>query len=137
MKVYISGSFSNKGQIKLFIGHLEKSEHIVTYDWTRSHDVSKNHMTYGAAADEVYKGISDSDILVCIFGSNVDRNRGVFVEIGIALGMGKNVYILNSGHSENITWLPSERIETNIFYHYEPRVKVFSEWKLLLESIPK
>lgn len=137
VNIYVSGSFQNKGKINLFINELRKRGFNITFDWTIEFSTIKDHNKYHISSIQAVNGIRECDILIAIFNSNTDISRGIFTEIGAAIGMGKRVMILNENHSECITWLPSERIETCIYYHHEPLVKVYTSWAELVIDIPK
>jgi len=137
MKIYVGGSFSCKGQVKLFVQELINMGHEITYDWTQVPAVDKNHDVYSEAAGKAFKGIQECDLYIGVFSNGKDRFRGVFTEIGIALGMGKKVFLFNSDNMSNLTWLPSDRIETNIYYHFEPHVTVYTQWVDLVLAIKK
>lgn len=137
VKLYVSGSFYNKGQIGLFMKELVNMGHEITYPWVSVPSKLKNREVYNKAADDAFKGIQDCDALIAIFSDSKSSFRGIFTEIGIALGMGKKVFIFNSDNMTVLTWLPSERIETNIYYQYYKRVKVFKHWVDLVAELEK
>ena len=52
----------------------------------------KQSEDYKEAAGNVFDGISKCDLLIVIISDPKDYNRGLFTEIGLALGMNKRVY---------------------------------------------
>lgn len=128
MKIYISGPFDNKGYVRLFMEELRKRGHEITFDWTAVPTIDKNNYEYNNNAKAAFDGISQCDTLIAVFNNPKYMGRGIFTEIGIALGMGKKVIIYNQENMVNLTFLNSDRIETNIYYHLGPNVSVFSNW---------
>jgi hypothetical protein len=133
MKVYISGS--QQGQIKLFIKELTRRGHTITYDWTVNSTVENSHGNCLVSATNTFEGIKDADLVIVSCITNTENSRVVFTDMGIALGMCKPVFLLNENHTECLTWLPSNRVETLIHYHYSPQVTVFTNWEKLVAAL--
>lgn len=135
MKLYLSGPIDNRGKMKMMAESLRRRNHKLTFDWYDVPSVEKNIEEYNFASKSVYDAISDCDALVVFINDPKIRHRGVFTEIGIALGMKKRVFIFNENHTDHVLWLPSERIETTMYYHMKPEVKTFDIWVNLLNEL--
>lgn len=135
MKIYFSGGFNYKGKANLMIKHLKKLGHEITFDWSVEPFLDKNVEHFSIGSEKVYQAIKECDILICVFFDNKERQRGIFTEIGIAIGMNKKVLVLNDKHTDNLTWISSDRIETTTYYHFKPYVKIFKMWNDIINEI--
>lgn len=113
MRLYIAGKWSERDQVKKVMEMFESRGHIITCDWTRhiaperitkaQYDWSKNedwaqngHKTY---AEEDLEGVRSCDVLIACMWDSTLFYKGAWIEIGIALGLDKEVIIIG----ENIT----------------------------------
>lgn len=133
MKVYISGPFSDKGKIRLFVDMVREIGHTVTWDWTREISQEVSHDEYMTGSRRVLDAIGEADIVIFIFDKPKNPNRGMFTELGISLGQSKKIMIYNPNEVRtNLRWLTSENIETCLYYH---SAEVYNSWSDISESL--
>lgn len=93
-KLYVASKYENKLMVSSWIGSLERAGYNITFDWTigdELEDMKKDGHAGLIAARELYAVIS-ADILVVIVPA--EGGRGMWVEMGCALGLGKNVILV-------------------------------------------
>lgn len=100
MKIFVTSSSWN--QAKTLAAILKSLDHEVTSDWhnrpyfpTASYDEPMRELI----ATDARKLIEKSDALV-VFSTDEPVPGGKFVDVGIALGSGKKVFLI--GHRENL-----------------------------------
>jgi len=95
MKIYVAGKYSERDNIRLVFKALEKLGHTITLDWT-NHDIYPNDAVaerLGEFANDDVEGVRNADCLIaCLL--NHHEYKGLWVEMGIALGYNKPVYIV-------------------------------------------
>jgi nucleoside 2-deoxyribosyltransferase len=112
MKFYVASSFANKDKVQRVSSVLSELGYIHTYDWTRNDRAS----TLGQLQEigELEKrAVMESDFLVAL----LPAGKGSHIEMGIAIGLDKPVYVLS----------PNEDVYdfslTSTFYHL-PQVRL-------------
>ncbi len=86
MRIYVAGKYEEGPRIRRIMDALEAQGHTITYDWTQNEQVSSEQ----AKLD--YYGVVNAEALVLIAEYDL-RYAGALVEMGIALGLGKHVYV--------------------------------------------
>ena len=112
MKFYIASSFANKEKVRYASEQLKDLGHIQTYDWTRNERASsfKELERIGQFEKEA---VLEADILIVL----LPAGKGSHIEMGMAIGQGKKIYL----HSE--TDRVNDFETTSTFYHL-PEVSI-------------
>ena len=97
MKIYVAGKYAERDKVKIVYGELESLGHTITVDWT-NHDIYPNDAVaekLGLFASDDVHGVLGADIFVaCML--NDHAYKGLWVEMGVALGANKPVLIVGS-----------------------------------------
>ena len=124
MKFYIASSLKNIDQVRYVSKRLIVKGFIHTYDWT----VNKNINTLEelkAIGQKEKNAILEADFVVVL----LPAGKGSHIELGIAIGNGKKVYL----YSEN---REVDNIETtSTFYHLPEIEKCFGTMDELIDII--
>lgn len=101
MKIYVAGSRYDRDRVNQVQGELKKRGHIITHDWTQhfregktetdTSAYTKEELASYAMSDE--RGVREADLVVTLMLRNFSY-RGVWTEVGIALGTGKLVILI-------------------------------------------
>ncbi len=96
MKFYVAGKFQDRKNVRKLMDKIEGLGHTITYDWTPDEVNAEGYPIMNTINDT--RGVQLCDGYV---GRFVEENhyRGALVELGIALGLGKRIYII--GHAED------------------------------------
>lgn len=123
MKFYIASSFANKDKVREAVRIFKEMDWIHTYDWTANSRASSiDELTLYGELEK--KAILEADFLVVL----LPAGKGSHIEMGIAIGQGKPVYLI----SEKSEYFDFD--VTSTFYHL-PEVKILiGNWS---ESITK
>lgn len=100
-KVYVAGKFEDKENVRRVQQRLRDLGFEITHDWTPddASDLQKS-------AVEDFEGVLQADFLVVL---NHTLLYGAAVEIGIALGLGRPVYVIGPQVRDNVFWhLPQD-----------------------------
>jgi hypothetical protein len=94
MKFYVAGKWEDRKNIRKLMDKIRGFGHAITYDWTIDEELLDREVK--TMSDT--RGVQECDAYV---GRFIEKNhyRGALVELGIALGLGKRIYII--GHSED------------------------------------
>ena len=133
MEFYVSGKVGAEDDVKTCIQHLLKAGHEITLDWTKI-DACKPYdediVGNTKIANEMILGIEDADVFVLIPHSggegcetyiNVKWCIGMYVELGIALGLGMPVCIITKDEFRSI-------------FYCQPSVKILDSVDELIEE---
>jgi len=119
MKVYVAGSSKSILGPTIWMGHLRKAGHEITFDWTT--DVIADKKDAECAVNDV-NGVLTADAIIMVL-DGVHTQRGTYVEMGIALGAGKPVYLYeDKAHSDSV-------------FMFHPLVQIITSVEDLLEKI--
>src|SRR5260370_3753034 len=102
MKFFVAGELGSENDAKIFFFFKQKTAYEITFDWTTiSHlrPYDSNVTASREAAVLEADGVKDADVLVVVAH---DRGVGMFVELGIALGVGIPVRIINDKESRSM-----------------------------------
>lgn len=121
MKIYVAGNYSeDKLRCRSLMAELKNAGHEITEDWT---DPKYNNAPHVLCCQVDVEGIRNADCIV--FCAIFDRKyRGAFVEMGMALALGKPVYVLGNA------------IDTCVFTAH-PLVRKFQSFYELIEVVEK
>ncbi|MFC3212602.1 group-specific protein [Planomicrobium okeanokoites] len=112
MKFYIASSFANKDKVREAASILRGAGHVQTFDWTvnlRASSVEDLEL-YGTLEK---KAVLEADFLIVL----LPAGKGSHIELGIALGQGKTVYLLSE--SEELF-----DFEVTSTFYYLPEVRI-------------
>ena len=107
MRFYVGSSFSNIEEVRFMCNELIALGHTHTYDWTQNERAASIDALRSIGEEEV-SGIQSADFVVIL----LPGGKGAHVELGIALGTNKPVFLYNLGDQMNME-------ETNTFYHVD------------------
>lgn len=96
MKIYVAGKWEERERITHFMNELRKQGHIITCDWT-DHKYDTREVMASFACDDL-EGVRTCNAYIGVF-ENECRYRGALVEMGAALVLRKDVFII--GHAED------------------------------------
>lgn len=94
MKIYVSGKWEDRANVKLLYAVLRHAGHTITCDWT-THDYPQRNakkVLQGYATDDI-RGVTVADLVICLFRRRLPY-RSAFIEMGAALALSKPVYVL-------------------------------------------
>jgi nucleoside 2-deoxyribosyltransferase len=128
MKCYIATKLENHkrhNEIRDLIASLGIE---CTYDWTVHGSVQNTDLTtIRNVANNEYTGVKDSDFVIAI----LPGGRGTHVEIGIALGMYKPVFLLCE--TEETQHMMGVNETTCAFYHHDLCFSCHNEDELFIQ----
>ncbi|KKN74989.1 hypothetical protein LCGC14_0384910 [marine sediment metagenome] len=109
MKFYVAGKWEDRKNCRKLMDKIQDLGHAISYDWTTGEETDEGYPIVNAINDT--RGVQVSDVYV---GRFIDKNnyKGALVELGIALGLNKRIFII--GHA----------IDSCIFCHH-PSVRRF------------
>ena len=112
MKFYVASRFTNYTTVRTVVDHLTlMMNHRCTYDWTRTPQfnglgvlvVPESSLTQKQKADHAYadlQGALEADVIVLLCKPDM---AGSFIEVGLALSRGAQVYVIG-GCRPTIFW---------------------------------
>jgi len=129
MKFYVASSFRNINVVNEVANHLKNKGHIQTYDWTRNAKAKEEQtFTFDDLKDIGQKeknAVIEADFIVVL----LPGGKGTHIELGIALGLGKTIFIYSQdGEINNYD-------TTSTFYHLPEIKKCFGTINQLIDSI--
>ena len=123
-KFYIASSFKNIETVRNVSQQLVKRGFIHTYDWTKNERVStfEDLKTIGTLEKNA---VIEADFLIVLFPAG----KGSHIELGIALGQGKKIYLYSPDDEIN-------NVETtSTFYHLPEVEKCMGSIEELIEIV--
>lgn len=106
MNFYIASSFKNKEMVGALANRLKLEGFCHSYDWTIN-DRADSLALLASIGESELSAVRDSDFLVLL----LPGGKGSHIEMGIALGLGKRVYLYSSTNDIY------EFDKTSTFYH--------------------
>lgn len=112
MKFYIASKLENYEQVQYLRDKLKEQRWIHTYDWTQHGSVkSISTEILKEVAEKEFQGVKDADVVIVL----TPQGRGTHVELGIALALGKKVFIWHENDkyfkctddTSSFYWLPN------------------------------
>lgn len=125
MKFYVASSFSNIENVRIVSKVLQNHGFCHTYDWTKNNRANSIELLADIGESEK-KAVAVSDILVIL----LPGGKGSHIEMGIALGLGKTVYLYSSKKEDF-----EDYSMTSTFYHIEGVKKFVGSIEAFLEFI--
>lgn len=106
MKFYIASSFKNIDNVRFVAGVLKSHGFKQTYDWT-NHSKVNSISELCAIGHEELAAVLDADVVIIM----MPAGKGSHVELGIALGSKKKIYLYSQTDEIN------DIETTSTFYH--------------------
>ena len=103
MKVYVASKFENQQEVRQAMKMLIDLGHTITHDWTKEDYGNRTGVELAAyrslCAQEDFDGVKNADALLVI---NHARGCGMFVEFGMAVALGKAIFVVYPEKANNI-----------------------------------
>lgn len=106
IKFYIASSFQNIANVRYMSEKLTSQGFIHTYDWTKNERPASLEQLQQIGQEEM-NAVSEADIVIIIFPAG----KGSHIELGIALGQKKTIYLYSPDNAIN------HFDTTSTFYH--------------------
>lgn len=106
MKFYIASSFKNIDNVRFVSRQLINEGYILTYDWTKNQRASTIE-ELEVIGQEEKDAVIDADFIVVL----LPAGKGSHIEMGIALGLSKKIYLYSPNEEVN------NYTTTSTFYH--------------------
>ena len=113
MNFYVASSLNNFEVVRYVSANLKSKGFIHTYDWTQNERTSTIEQLREIGQKEK-DAIFEADIVVVL----LPAGKGSHIEIGIALGQGKQIYLYSPNEEVN-------NIETTSTFYHLPEVKKY------------
>lgn len=126
LKFYIASSFQNKVSVKKMAEFLNLNGFELTYDWTKN-DRLKSLKDLRTVGEKEKNAVKQSDFFIMM----LPAGKGSHIEYGIALGLGKRIYL----YSPNQDIYDFEK--TSTFYHLEKVTAFVGTIETFLEEVMK
>lgn len=91
MKIYVAGKWQDRENVRLVMENVRELGHEITCDWTDHESVDKGLMEQYAISD--CYGVFEADLLILV-AEYPYNYRGSLVEMGIAIGQRKPVWVV-------------------------------------------
>lgn len=128
-KFYVASSFKNMDAVHYVTNKLLNMGYLQTYDWTKNAQAKEKQTITLKDLMEIgqheIQAVSDSDFVVIL----LPGGKGTHVELGIALGQNKKIFLYSEKGSINIAEA------TCTFYHLSEVEKCFGTLDELIEKI--
>ncbi|WP_026696098.1 hypothetical protein [Peribacillus kribbensis] len=124
MNFYIASSFMNIGNVRMVAERLKSEGWFHTYDWTQNGRADTFELL-SSIGEKGKEAVKQSDILVIL----LPAGKGSHIELGIALGRGKRIY-LYSPNGEIY-----EFDKTSTFYHVEGVEKFVGSFNSFMDDL--
>ena len=124
MKFYIASSLKNIENVRRVAESLKSRGFIQTYDWTTHSNIDCISKLSKIGQEEV-TGVLDADVVIVMFPAG----KGSHVELGIAMGAKKKIYLYSSTHEIN------EIGTTCTFYHVNEIEQIIGSLQDLIDSV--
>lgn len=128
-KFYVASSLRNLKAVQYVVGHLKSEGYIHTYDWTKNAKTKEEQpFTFEDLEDIGQKeksGVLEADFIVVL----LPGGKGTHIELGIALGQGKRIFLYSPNKEVN------NFESTSTFYHLAEVEKCFGTLDELLEHV--
>ncbi len=123
-KFYVASSFKNIETVRKVSQFLKDKDFIHTYDWTTNERASTFEELKKIGHQEK-NAVLEADLVIVI----LPAGKGSHIELGIALGQGKKIYLYSPGEEVN------DIDTTSTFYHLPEVNKCFGTIENLLEKV--
>jgi hypothetical protein len=124
MKFYVASSFKHIQDVRYVSEQLKQKGYIHTYDWTQNERAS-NFEDLKRIGNEEKLAVMDSDFAIIL----LPAGKGSHIEMGIALGLGKKIFLYSPNEEVNDISM------TSTFYHLPEVEKCYGSLDDLIEMI--
>lgn len=114
MKFYVASSFKNIDQVRYVCKKLKDKGFIHTYDWTQN-ECATTFTELEEIGLKEKNAVMEADFIVVL----LPAGKGSHIELGIALGQGKKIYLFSPNEEVN------NFATTSTFYHLPEVEKYF------------
>ncbi|MED4205959.1 nucleoside 2-deoxyribosyltransferase [Neobacillus mesonae] len=108
---YVASSFRNIEAVRYVTNHLKSRGYIHTFDWTKNAKAREEQtFTFEDLKDigqKEIQGVSEADFVIVL----LPGGKGTHIELGIALGKGKRIFLYSTDGAFN------NHETTSTFYH--------------------
>ena len=91
MEIYVAAKYQDRDRVRELYYELSYLGHEITVDWTNHNDVSPEKLTEYAVED--VGGVKEAKLLIALMTIKYEY-KGLWVEMGIALGKGIPVWVI-------------------------------------------
>ncbi|MEK3724136.1 nucleoside 2-deoxyribosyltransferase [Paenibacillus sp. FSL H8-0034] len=126
MKFYIASSFKNANNVRGVAEDLKSRGFTQTYDWT-THSKVDSISKLREIGNEEMAGVLNADVVIVM----MPAGKGSHVELGIALGSKKKIYLYSPTHEIN------DIGTTSTFYHLDEVEQCIGSLEDLILTISK
>ncbi len=114
MRVYVASKYENAPAVSEAIARIIAIGHKITRDWTRHEqwDWDRPGVTERLARKYSYQdveGVRQADVFIMLTYNGLSM-QGAYVELGVALGLGKLVYIVGERPRSIFSYYPGVRV---------------------------
>jgi len=114
MKFYVASKFEHASAVSRAIAELTVAGHAVTLDWTKHEQFDWNKPREAERLAWKYsyldvEGVRSADVFIMLTYNGLSM-RGAYVELGVALGLGKLVYIVGEQPRNIFSFYPGVRV---------------------------
>lgn len=128
-KFYVASSFRNIDAVNYVTKQLIKKGYVQTYDWTKNAQAREEKTLTFEDLKEIghheINAVKESDFIVII----LPGGKGTHIELGIALGLGKKLFLYSPDGAIN------QMENTSTFYHLPEVVKCYGTLDELVKNI--
>ena len=124
MNFYIASSFSNIDKVRELSNKLKSIGYIHSYDWTQNERANSIEALYNIGEKEK-EAVMYSDFFVIL----LPAGKGSHIEMGIALGLGKRVYLYSATNEIY------DYDKTSTFYHIDGVDKFVGTFDLFIQYL--
>ena len=111
MKVYVGGNRAFLDHIQHIMNRIKRLGYEITHDWTQTTKIADRHVR--DQATKCFEGIKEADLVVILMTSPSHKHHSCFAELGIAIGLQKEIVIVGMEllppRTEQVFWF-SERV---------------------------
>lgn len=111
MKFYIASGLSNKEAVRFVSEQLKNKGHVHTYDWTKNEKPVTLERLQEIGQLEL-DGVLGADVVIVL----LPGGKGTHIELGIALGQGKKIYLYSDNEEVN-------NVDTTSSFYQLPQVE--------------
>ncbi|WP_077618386.1 nucleoside 2-deoxyribosyltransferase [Bacillus sinesaloumensis] len=123
-RFYVASSFNNIETVRNVSNQLKGKGYIHTYDWTRNERATTIEDLREIGLQEI-NAVKDADFIIVL----LPAGKGSHIELGIALGQGKRIYLYSPNHEIN------NPETTSTFYHVSEVQKCIGTIEELIEIV--
>ncbi|MBD8069710.1 nucleoside 2-deoxyribosyltransferase [Bacillus sp. PS06] len=126
MKFYVASSFKNIENVRYVSDQLKKNGYKHTYDWTQ-HERASTMEELKSIGQAEKNAVLAADVIIVL----LPAGKGSHIELGIALGQGKKIFLYSPNEELN------NFATTSTFYHLSEVKKCFGTLDELVHEVIK